>query len=141
MIFDSQAPESQYFRTPNYVTDPKTKATLAALGYRPDGSENMFGKVFSFINPAYGIGGQKIAQSIAENAGYSDTMQNIADSQKSRMDKAMLLGNVAIGAAGVATGNAGLAAQGLQGAIESGTSLISNPSKPNYEEWNKTYRK
>ena len=112
MIFTGQTPLSQYYVPPDYVDNPADRARLAMLGYKPSGEQNTWGKIQSWVNPAFALGYNKIAQNVAK--GSEDTMHNIQEDWDNRLAKAGIWTGAAMAVGGAVTGNPQLIASGLQ---------------------------
>lgn len=131
-LFDVIKPISQDYIKPDYFIGSKgDNLKLSLLGYKKDGSQNAFGKIFSFINPVYGILGNKAAQKITQG---TDTEQNIQDDFDNRVAKAKIGLGVAQGVAGAITGNPALIKSGITDTIGGAGALSGSGSGPNYND-------
>ena len=101
---------SQYYAAPDYVDNPLDRAKLAMSGYKPNGEQNAFGKVTSWI-PGINLAQNAMAQKYAR--GSEDTMHNISEDFDNRLAKTAIVGGVAMCVAGGVTGNPMLLQKGL----------------------------
>lgn len=119
MIYSTETPLSQYADSPDFA-DNATQRKLALLGYKQDGTQNLWGKITSWGGS---LGYNKLASSIAEKAGATDTMANIQQDFDNRLNKMGLVLGVAEGVGGAITGNPLMVTQGLNTAIQFGGAL------------------
>lgn len=112
MLFDTQSPMSQYYFAPRYARGADAKV-LSLLGYKPDGTQNTWGKISSWL-PISGIA----ANLVAQNIGTSATRQNVKDDFDNRLQKQFAGLGVAQAVAGFATGNVGVGLNGVQNTIQ-----------------------
>ncbi len=111
-VYGTSSPLSQYAIDPQFATDKKVKTGLGFAGYKPNGEQNLWGKITSWI-PGVNLLMNKAAENIAEKNGATDTFENVKEDFDNRLDKTAVIGGAALGAAGLATGNMGLAKTGL----------------------------
>lgn len=121
MIYSTETPLSQYADSPDFA-DNATQRKLALLGYKQDGTQNLWGKMTSF-GSFNSLATNKLASSIAEKAGATDTMANIQQDFDNRLNKMGLVLGVAEGVGGAITGNPLMVTQGLNTAIQFGGAL------------------
>lgn len=121
MIYSTETPLSQYADSPDFA-DNATQRNLALLGYKQDGTQNLWGKMTSF-GSLNSLGTNKLASSIAEKAGATDTMANIQQDFDNRLNKMGLVLGVAQGVGGAITGNPQMVIQGLNTTTQFGGAL------------------
>lgn len=119
MIYSTETPLSQYADSPDFA-DKATQRKLALLGYKQDGTQNLWGKITSWGGS---LGYNKLASSIAEKAGATDTMANIQQDFDNRLNKMGLVLGVAQGVGGAITGNPQMVIQGLNTTTQFGGAL------------------
>lgn len=119
MIYSTETPLSQYADSPDFA-DKATQKKLALLGYKQDGTQNLWGKITSWGGS---LGYNKLASSIAEKAGATDTMANIQQDFDNRLNKMGLVLGVAQGVGGAITGNPQMVIQGLNTTTQFGGAL------------------
>jgi len=121
MIYSTETPLSQYADSPDFA-DNATQRNLALLGYKQDGTQNLWGKMTSF-GSFNSLATNKLASSIAEKAGATDTMANIQQDFDNRLNKMGLVLGVLQGAGGATTGNPQMVIQGLNTTTQFGGAL------------------
>jgi len=75
-------PTSKFYISPDYDTSLFRKIALGALGYNSNGSQNVFGKITSWL-PGYNV----LSNLAAQNVASGDTKQNIGDDLDNRLAK------------------------------------------------------
>lgn len=121
MIYSTETPLSQYADSPDFA-DKATRRKLALLGYDQTGQQNLWGKMTSFAGLS-SLGANKLASSIAEKAGATDTMANIQQDFDNRLNKMGLVQGVVQGVGGAISGNPQMAIQGLNTTTQFGGAL------------------
>lgn len=116
MLFDTVAPQTERF-TPLTEASGDARRALALTGYRPDGSQNVLGKIVSWV-PGAGIIQNAQAQRIAQNAGLTQVAENIGDDRDNRMGKLRAQLGIIQGLAGAFTGNPQMALSGFQNTVQ-----------------------
>lgn len=123
MIYSTETPLSQYADSPEFA-DRATQRKLALAGYDQTGQQNTWGKISSAMFGGFSsLAANKLASSIAEKAGATDTMANIQQDFDNRLNKMGLVLGVAQGVGGAVTGNPQMAIQGLNTATQFGGAL------------------
>lgn len=126
-VFDTQGtlPPTQYAADPRVVSGDQ-KRLLSLLGYKADGSHNIFGKALSWlpgIGTTYNMFGAEAAQRVA--AGEEDTILGLSETQQNQFNKERTKLGIGLGVFGAATGSPQLVQAGIGQAIGGGVSLVS----------------
>lgn len=135
-LFDSMAPpETRY--TPLQVATGQAKSRLALTGYKPDGSQNLWGRITSWI-PGAGVTTNLAAQRIAKQEGLTGVAGNIADDADNRMSKLIAQLGIVQAGAGLFTGNLQMARSGFTNAVSGVAGSVGSGNRPNYEDDGRT---
>ncbi len=126
-VFDTQGtlPPTQYAADPRIVSGDQ-KRLLSLLGYKADGSHNIFGKALSWlpgIGTEYNLLGAEVAQRVA--AGEEDTILGLSETQQNQFNKERTKLGIGLGIFGAATGSPQLVRAGVGQAVGGSAALIS----------------
>jgi len=127
-LFTDYNPLSTYW-TPPKVATGRQEAVLALGGYKKDGSQNLLGKVVSWL-PGTNLVQNEMARSYAAEQGLTDVANNIASDFDNRLGKLKTVGGVALGVAGAVTGQPQLIGLGASTAISGASGLAADTDSP-----------